>query len=42
MAADSCTISVTFQPRTRGEKSATMEVHTSGGDESVDLAGSGT
>ena len=38
----SCTISVIFEPRTRGEKSATMEVHSSGGDESVDLAGTGT
>jgi hypothetical protein len=38
----SCTISVIFRPRSRGEKSATMEVHSSGGDQKVDLTGTGT
>ena len=38
----SCTINVIFRPRSRGEKSATMEVHSSGGDQEVDLTGTGT
>ncbi len=37
----SCTITVTFAPKTRGDKSATMEIHTSGGTQSVPLSGTG-
>ena len=39
---DSCTISVTFAPTSAGPKSATMRVHTSAGEESVILTGTGT
>ena len=36
-----CVINVTFAPRTRGAKSATMEIHTSGGTKYVYLTGTG-
>lgn len=38
---DSCTINVTFKPKTRGSKSATLEVSSSQGTESVALSGEG-
>ncbi len=37
----SCTISVTFTPKSPGAKSATMTVHTSAGDKDVYLTGTG-
>ncbi len=37
----SCVINVSFMPRTPGPKSATMEVHTSGGNQVVYLTGTG-
>ncbi len=37
----SCTINVTFLPKTAGPKSATMEVRTSGGSQAVYLTGTG-
>ncbi len=37
----SCTINVTFMPRSPGAKSATMRVHTSGGDKAIYLTGTG-
>lgn len=37
----SCTINVWFAPKTRGPKSATMEIQTSGGKQSVPLSGDG-
>lgn len=37
----SCTINVTFAPRSPGAKTATMEVHTSGGNQAVYLTGTG-
>ncbi len=37
----SCTINVWFAPKTRGPKTATMEIHTSGGGQSVPLSGPG-
>lgn len=37
----SCVISVMFAPRTSGAKSATMEIHTSGGSQYVYLTGTG-
>lgn len=38
----SCVINVTFMPKTTGSKSATLEVHTSGGAQVVYLTGTGT
>lgn len=37
----SCVINVTFMPRAPGAKSATMEIHTSGGTKYVYLTGTG-
>ncbi len=37
-----CTINVTFAPTTRGQKSADLEVHSSGGRQIVHLSGTGT
>lgn len=37
----SCTINVTFTPKSPGAKSATMTVHTSAGDKDVYLSGTG-
>ncbi len=37
----SCVISVIFAPRTPGAKSATMEIHTTGGSKYVYLTGAG-
>lgn len=37
----SCTINVTFDPKSPGAKSATMTVHTSAGDKDVYLTGTG-